>query len=433
MRAKLVLVATMALALIAAGGMWGLRSGGSRPASDTAAEPATRLDQLTIAIGQAQSRLRAVPGDYHTWAALGSAYLERARISADPTWYAKAEGALRKSLALRSTDNPDALTGLGALANARHEFARARELARQALRINNYSAEAYGVLVDALTQLGQSREATEAAQHMLDLRPGLAALTRAAYDRELHGDLGAARALMTRALNAAIDPADIAFCRYQLGELAFNTGDLTTAGAHYDAGLRFDPDYLPLLAGRAKVAAARGQLVAALTDYATITSRTPSPSYLLEYAQLLRRAGRATEAASQLELAKAAHQLFVSSGGRDDLGAAQIAIDSGRTGDAVTFARREWTQRQFGEVADVLAWAYHLAGNDRAALPYAHRALALDPGRSGFRYHLAMIELALGNEPAAHQDLARALARNPYFSPVDAPIARQLLREMRHP
>src|SRR5215470_11015611 len=88
-------------------------------------------------------------------------------------------GALRRSLQLRPTGNPAALAGLGALANARHEFATARDLARRVLRMDPYSADAYGVLADAQTQLGSPLAATDAIQHMLDLRPGLAAYARA--------------------------------------------------------------------------------------------------------------------------------------------------------------------------------------------------------------------------------------------------------------
>ena len=53
-------------------------------------------------IEQAQDRLRRLPGDAGTWAALGSAYVEQARVSANPAYYAQAQGALERSLALRA-------------------------------------------------------------------------------------------------------------------------------------------------------------------------------------------------------------------------------------------------------------------------------------------------------------------------------------------
>ncbi len=136
----------------------------SQPSTvDTPPAP-TALDRL-------QQRLREVPGDWTAWAALGLSYVERARITADPAYYPKAEGALRESLRLHASDL--ATTGLGALANARHDFAQAAALAQEALAANPFSAQAYGVLADALTQLGQPAAATQAVQRMLDLDPGL--------------------------------------------------------------------------------------------------------------------------------------------------------------------------------------------------------------------------------------------------------------------
>src|SRR5512132_1298539 len=41
---------------------------------------------LEQAIRTAQERLKQVPGDYATWAQLGSAYVEEARVTADPTY-----------------------------------------------------------------------------------------------------------------------------------------------------------------------------------------------------------------------------------------------------------------------------------------------------------------------------------------------------------
>ena len=80
-------------------------------------------------------------------------------------------------------------------------------------------------LKTVLDELGDGPAATAAIQRMLDLRPGLAAYARASYDLEQHGRPAAATDLMRRALAAAVDPADIAFCRHQLGDLAWSTGD----------------------------------------------------------------------------------------------------------------------------------------------------------------------------------------------------------------
>ncbi|MFC7482804.1 tetratricopeptide repeat protein [Luedemannella flava] len=334
-----------------------------------------------------------MPGDWPTWARLGLAYVERARVTADPAYYPKAEGALRESLRLRPDGNADALTGLGALANARHDFAAARSFAQQALRLNGFDAAAYGVLADAHTQLGEAKQATAAVQKMLDLRPELPALARAAYDLEQHGRVADARDLWLRALDQA--PLDAAYIHTQLGDLAWHTGDRAEARARYAAALDAQPGFPAAQPGLARVLAADGDADAALAVWARVTRRTPAPSLLIEYAGELRRVGRYSDADSQFDLAEAALRLFAASGGRDDLGEAELAIARGDADRAVAAARREWSRRTHADVADVLGWALHLAGDDAAALRYARAAAS--PGSRDTRYadHLAAIESAL--------------------------------------
>lgn len=430
-RARTWLVVLAAAALVfAVGGVFGLRRGAVVAPADAALAAAPR-DALGERIARAQARLAKVPGDYATWAALGVAYVEKARVSADPGYYPKAEGALRRSLDLRPSGNAAALTGMGALANARHEFAAARDWAMKALQDNAFDADTYAVLADAYTQLGQSAAATEAVQRLLDLRPGLPAYTRASYDLEQRGRVDEARALMEQALATAVDPSDIAFCRYHLGELAWHAGDLAGAEKQYDAGFAADPSNLTLQEGRAKVAAAKGRLDAAVAGYADLTARSPSPGYLLAYAELLRSAGRGDAAAGQLALADAALGLFGANGGTDDLAAAALATARGRPAtEAVALASREWERRQHADVADTLAWALHLAGRDAEARGYAERAVGTGARNATYEYHLGVVLMALGDRAGARAHLSRALATNPYFSPLDAPLAVKALASL---
>jgi len=420
-------VSATALALLATSAVFGLREAAPVTTESPAVVRAVPADRLAGTIARAQDRLRSLPRDHETWAVLGIAYVEQARVTADPSLYPKAEGALRRSLEVRAADNSAARVGLGALANARHEFADARTLAREALRGNPYDADAYAVLADAETQLGNARAATAAVQKMLDLRPGLAAYARASYDLEQRGDLAAATELMRRALDAAVDPADIAFCRNQLGDLAWFAGGLDRAEAEYAAGLAADPAYQPLLRGRARVAAATGRIDAAITDAAAVAARTPTPDTLMEYAELLRLGDRADEADRQLTLADAAHRIFVANGGTDDLTGAQLALARGDSAAAVEAARAEWRRRPFADVADVLGRALHAAGRDAEALPYARRAVGLGPRNAAYAYHLAVVSLGLGDQAGARAQLTRARDLNPYFSPTDGPTAARAL------
>lgn len=422
------------LTAVAAGGVLQRSSNDtSTPAgvrAPAAAETPRGADALALAIGKAQQRLRQVPGDYPTWAGLGSAYVQQARITADPTYYPRAQAALDRSLAINRNTNYGAMVGQGALANARHDFAGARDWARRALAVNAYDAGAYAVLADALTQLGDYPGATAAVQRGLELKPGVSVFTRASYDLEIHGRPADAATALRRALDDSTGPADVAFCRYYLGELAFNDGRLDEAAVQYAAGIAVDPGNTPLLQGQAKVAAARGQTVLALGLYARLVSRMPLAQYLLEYGDYLTSLDRPQDAARQYALVRTEQRLLAANGVTDDLTLAQLDADHGDPAGALRSARAEWGRRHSVLAADALAWALHVNGRDAEALPYAQQANRLGWHNAVLPYHLGMIEAALHRDADARGHLTLALRTNPYFSPLDAPTARQALIQL---
>ncbi len=401
-----------------------------RDAAAREQQAAVEVDALTASIETAQQRLRDVPGDYATWAQLGAAYVEQARQTADPTYYGKADGALRESLTLRPQGNDPALTGLGALANARHDFSAAADLATQALAINGFSATAWGVLTDARTQLGDYPGATDALQRMLDLRPGLASFSRASYDAELHGDIGGARAALEQALEQAQGDAAEAFCRTYLGALAFSVGDLDEADAQYTAGLEALPGDPALLLGRARVLAARGQVTEAVDTFQAVVDAQPLPEHLVEFGAYLESQGRAEDAERQFALVGTVRQLFAAGGATDDLSTALFLADHGDPAAAVQAAQAEFDRRQNIDAHDAMAWALHSAGRDAEALPHAQQATALGGANASFLYHRGVIEAAVGQVDQARATLALALDTNPYFSPLHAPRAEDLLASL---
>ena len=406
---------------------------GATAGSPAAATPVVDHNSLAGAIEIAQVRLRTLPKDDQTWAQLGSAYVQQARVTVDPSFYPKAEGALQRSLQLKPAGNVAAFVGEGSLANARHEFAQALTWGRKAVAADPYNAGAYGVLNDALTQLGQYPAADTAVQKMLDLQPGLSSFSRASYAFEEKGQVTAAREAMQRALDESTDPADIAFCRYYLGELDFNDGDPTAALEQYRLGLLSQPSSDTLLAGRAKSEAALGQSAAAVRDYATVVNRIPQPEYMLEYGQLLDSLGRTTEAKAQYAVYDSIQQLFKANGVVDDLAAAVFDADHGSPVTAVQHARAEWSRRHSVLVADALAWALHQNGQNAEALTYAKQANRLGWLNATFAYHQGMIELGLGQRAAARTDLTRALKINPHFSLAQAPKAVAALGSLGGP
>jgi tetratricopeptide (TPR) repeat protein len=429
-------VLLLAAALLTIGGRGDsteLATGGSAAKAATIGTTGAARNTLTGAIEAAQVRLRSLPKDDRTWAELGSAYIQQARVTGDPSYYPKAQGALERSLQVKPTANVPAMVGMGALANARHEFTEARDWGRRASTESPYNAAAYGVLADALTQLGDYSGADKAVQKMLDLQPGLASFSRASYAFEQRGQISQARDSMQRALAQASDPGDIGFCRYYLGELSFNAGDPKAALEQYRLGLLAEPASDALLAGRAKAEAALGRTDAAVADYAEVVNRLPLPEYVLEYAKLLESLGRSAEAKAQFALLTSIQQLFTSNGVVDDLTSAEVEADHGAPAEAVRHARAEWDRRHSVLVADALAWALHRAGQDEEALGYAVKANRLGWQNATFAYHLGAIELSLGRRDDARKHLSEALRINPHFDRVQAPKAIAALNSLGGP
>jgi tetratricopeptide (TPR) repeat protein len=422
-RVPVLLVAIgLLLAVVAVTGFVTARDDAQTAAGSPAAPPrATALEQLVY---RAQESLRRNPDDAPLWAELGAAYVEQARVTGDPSYYGRAQGALDRSLQIAPEGNGEALIGLGQLANARHDFGAARDLGEQARVLRPYTAAVYGVLADAYTQLGEPAAATAAVQKMLDVRPGLAAFTRASYDLELHGRVDDARIALERALPDALTPDDIAFCRYYLGELAWNSGRVEEASVQYEKGLLAAPDDAALLQGRAKVAHAQGRVEEALEGYRVLTARLPLPQYLLEYGELLEAAGRVEEAAAQYEVLAVQQQLYAAAGSTDDQVAALVAADHGDPAVALRLAEAEWDRRQSVFSADAMAWALHANGRHAEALVHAERAAALGWRNASYAYHRGMVLAALGRTGEALAALTEALAINPHFNPLQAQAAR---------
>ncbi|MBC6460381.1 hypothetical protein HKK72_21185 [Actinomadura sp. HBU206391] len=435
----------MAVGLTLASAVMFDRRFSAAPEPDTAM--AAGLDEvpggsLRQSVTRLQAHLRAQPRDASAWAALGLAYVEQARVTADPSYYPKAEGVLERSLRVRPQHNEAALSGKAALAAARHDFTTALRLADQALAIDAYGLPAHAVRVDALVELGRYQEAYAAVRRADSLRPGVPIFTRYAYVLELRGRPDAARKVLERAARSAADPGDVAYVATQLGELAWNRGDHRKAGAHYAAALRADPSYVPAMDGRARARAAGGDLDGAIGDRVALVGRVPLPSYVVALGELYDRRGQNGKAREQYALVGTWDALARAGGVVTDLDTALVSADHGDRAEALRAARAEWRRRcgsaspgRPGEatrcsvhVADALAWALHVNGRDREALGYARMATGTGYRNALFRYHRGMIEKSLGQRTEARRSLSGALRLNPHFSELHAPKAREALR-----
>ncbi len=193
-----------------------------------------------------------------------------------------------------------------------------------------------------------------------------------------------------------------------LGQLAWNQGDYDSALTYYARALTADDSYLPALEGRARTQAAKGDQAAAIKGMEQVVERYPAPHDLKNWASCTRRgAGPATRRRPATP-ATAWVSLAHSYGVNADLDTALAAADHGNR-DALRPARAEWARRHTVHTADALAWALHVNGRDKEALPYARQATATGYRNASFLYHRGMIERATGHEKEARASLKSAL------------------------
>ena len=390
-----------------------------------AGTPAERLSRL-------QDRVRTRPKDAPSWAALGSAYVEAARLSADPGYYPKAEGAFEKSLALEPAANANAMAGMAALANARHDFTGALTWAEKAIALDPERAAAWAPLGDALIELGRYEEGFDAIQQMVDLEPSLASYARVSYGRELQGDVAAAAEALEAAAGVAPGRPEKAFATFQLGELHWNAGRVPEAVAAYRQASALDAGFVAPQAALARAAWAEGRTDEAIEAYRRVVDRLPAPQYVTELADLFTVTGQPEEASEQFSLLDAQQRILAANGVNVDLEASLFSADH-RIGlaEGLAGARSEWDRRKSVFVADALAWQLHANGRDTEALVHADQALRLGTANALFHFHRSQIRLALGDRNGARTDLQRAVDINPNFSILHSPTAHEQLLRLR--
>jgi len=392
------------------------------------AVPTPATDRLIHAL---QQRLRAGSKGAESLAQLGNAYLQKVRETADPSYYGKAEQVLQSALK-RDPANADALTALGSLCLARHDFRAALEWGRKASSANPYKAAALGVAGDACIELGRYDEAVAAVQKMVDLRPDLSSYSRVSYVRELMGDIPGAIAAMHMAVQAGAPALENTnWCRVQLGNLFLNTGRVDEAEVHYAEALSGAHDFAPAQFGMARVLVARGRLHDAIVTLRRIITILPLPEYVIELGDLLAATGAWEEAKQHYALVQAIHRLYVANGVITDAELAMFMADHDLDLDqALKHARAAMQARPSISAADVLAWTLYKTGQHEEAAAFATQALRLGTRNALVFFHAGMIRHGLGDDASALHFLRKALQINPHFSVRYSPVAEQLVSEL---
>jgi tetratricopeptide (TPR) repeat protein len=433
-RAGLIAGVALALAALFAGVFRdgdAVRTPGPPEAGAAAAivDPARSAESTEAGIAELEAKVASRPADATALTSLGLAYEQRARETGDPSFYASASAAYGRAFRLEPRSS-EAATGLASVAASRHRFSEARRLARRAVELERSNADAYGILGDALVELGRYGAGFAAYNRMAALEPNLASFTRIAHARELLGKPGGAAAALRLAVEAgAASEENTAWALVQLGNLLADGGRPGPAAAAYRAALARFPGFVHARAGLARVAAARRRYDAAVAQYRRVVDLAPLPQYAVALSDVLRAAGRAAEARRADALVLRLARLLEAAGVRTELETALFDLDRGRhLAGALARARAAYAAAPSIHAEDVLAWALYRNGRCEEARAHSARALRLGTHDALKLFHRGMIERCLGNRAAARAALARAVVLNPHFSLRWAPVARDGLR-----
>ena len=380
------------------------------------------------AVTELEQQARVTPRDPDLLVQLGFAYQLRWRETGDAGFLPRSGAALRRALRARPKD-ANAVLGLGSLALIRHEFRAALVEGRRALRLLPGSARPFGVIGDALAELGRYEEAFRAFEHMVSLRPSLASYARVAYARELIGDREGALAAMRLALDAAGgQPEPTAWALVEIAKLERGLGRRGAAREHARAALLAVPGYPAARVELARIDAADGRIEKAIAQARRAADALPTSQALSLLADLLDRSGRHARADRQRSTVGVVDRLLAANGIRVDLESAVYRADSLiRPRETVELARRARAARPSIYGDDALAWALARAGRCEEALPLARRALRLGTEDPLLYFHLGYAEGCAGRPDAMRDAYQRALALDSEFSVRWAPHARGAL------
>jgi tetratricopeptide (TPR) repeat protein len=430
--AAATLVVALSLGALLGGALGELRSS----AAAVPPSPLLDADPLLAGVGGGRStaatiaalerELASRPSDADRLGTLGLAYQVRWRETGDPTFLPLSGRALREALEQRPED-PTATLGLGNLALIRHRFREALVLGRDARRLAPFAARPYGVVGDALLELGRYREAFATFDRMVATKPSVASYARVAYARELRGDRQGAVVAMQLALDAAAGtPEPTAWAHVELAKLALGDGRLADAERHVAAALAVSPGYVLALEQLARIEAARGRLARAVATARRAATAVPLPQLVGLLGDLLERQGRARAAARQRATVAAIDRLLSANGLRVDLESAVYRADHRiRPAETVRLARAARADRPSIYGDDALGWALARAGRCSEAERWLDRALRLGTMDALLFFHRGYAAGCAGDSAGMRRWYRKAVAQSPAFSVRWAPVARK--------
>ncbi|MBW4491132.1 MAG: tetratricopeptide repeat protein [Trichocoleus desertorum ATA4-8-CV12] len=368
-----------------------------------------------------QTRILSDPKGGLNRASLARVYLKMARATGESSWYLLAEQTAQQSLANLPFSNSEAVSVLARVATARHDFAEAIRLLKQAPG----SSDAPSIATTAYLALGDISAANTAAEQLVQQTPSLGALTQRALVKVAQGQDQAAIQDLQQAI-AVEEPEETGssvWARTLLGRLYFKRGQLLQARALYKEALRILPQYPPALLNLAELEVRQGNYRAAeryYSQFALTSQQSPTVHdhvVMRGMARVKELLGDPVAAQSWRDQAEARlREDLAGFGHRREL--ARLLLERGRRQDlteALTLMQQEVRVRRDAETLDTLASAFSSSGRWQEAQQTMQTALRSGIRDAGLFHRAGVIEQALGNSAEAQKFFQLAQETDPTF------------------
>jgi tetratricopeptide (TPR) repeat protein len=401
--------------------------------SQTAASSAqAKPSPAEQSMARATQLIEKNPKNFEAYNALALALSRRARETSDVKFYTEADDTLKKSFEI-SPGNFDGERIQVWLLLGKHEFAAAREADLKLSKRMPDDVMIHSFLADANAELGNYDEAEKAAQLMLDLRPGnLPGITRAAYLREIFGDVDGALELMNMALQstAPSEVEDAAWILTQMAHLQLSVGKTADAEKNLQHALVLFPGYHYALGNLAKLRIQQKRYDDAVQLLQQRYQAAPHAENLYDLAEALQLAGRSEEA--KKAFAEFEQKSLLETNRGDNSNRELIFYYADYAHDplkALEVAKREFSRRHDVYTLDSYAWALHVNGQDHEARKQIEAALGVGIRDARLLRHAGEIALKEGDRTAAENYLKQATDLNT----IDSERARTVLVSVAAP
>ena len=383
-------------------------------------------------------KIKEDASDIKSLLALTALYIQEARNTGNLDYYNKAALKCIDAVLEKDAKSFEALTFKATILLSQHRFDDGLAIAKQARQLYPYNAYVYGLLVDGFIESGNYKEAIEAADKMISIRPDIRSYSRISYLREIHGDFAGAIEAMKMAVDAgATGDENTEWCRVQLGELFEKVGNISEAKMHYTIAFNNRQNYPYALGGLARLASEEKDHTKALGFYMQADSLIPDHTFKEGIAEIYALTGQAEKAQQIAEEILNYIENFSSAGENKNAGQnedhemAHAYMGINNYEKALEYALLEYNRRPANiEVNETVAIVYYAKGEYANALPYIEAALKTNCKNPELLCHAGLIHAKAGSKAKAKMLLNEALRNNPVMSQYLKMECEEMLRAL---